>query len=40
MVGLNQKVHVSVIEYWDLEFICNLVLAIWCFKIATIEDAK
>jgi len=24
---------VSVIGYWDLEFICNLVLGIWCFQL-------
>jgi hypothetical protein len=27
----NSK-YVSVIEYWNLRFICNLVLGIWDFR--------
>jgi hypothetical protein len=25
--------NVSKIEYWNLEFICNLGIVIWCFRI-------
>ena len=30
-VALTVRVHVSVIEYWILRFICDLVLEIWDF---------
>jgi hypothetical protein len=29
--GLFLNPNVSVIDYWNLRFICNLVLAVWYF---------
>ncbi len=29
----NHKLYVLVIGYWDLRFICNLVLEIWDFNV-------
>ena len=33
----NLKLAVLVIEYWDLRFICNLVLVIWNLNHFTLE---
>ncbi len=37
MVVLHRKVYVSVIEYWDLEFICYLDIVIWCLKLCACD---
>ena len=33
MTEIQNSKHVLVIEYWNLRFICNLVLEIWDFGI-------
>ncbi len=32
MTEIQNSKHVLVIEYWNLEFICNLALGIWDFR--------
>jgi len=34
MMRLFLNCSVLVIEYWSLEFICNLVLVIWDFSVS------
>ena len=39
LTGPTSQVKILVIEYWNLEFICNLVLGIWNLKVGILAEA-
>jgi hypothetical protein len=40
MTEIQNSKYVWVIEYWNLRFICNLVLGIWDFGIRISKQAE